>query len=117
MSDIAALARRYYATVDAGDPAATSALFSADARYDRPGYDTFAGDAIRDFYAGERVIASGAHTITELVVDGNAAAVRGTFDGVLTTGAEAHEGFADFFTFDDAGLIATRTTYFFRAAV
>jgi steroid delta-isomerase len=117
MSDIRALALKYYATVDAGDPEATTALFAADATYDRPGYDTFAGPAIGDFYRGDRIIVSGAHTVTEVVVDGNRAATRGEFNGKLKDGSDAHEGFADFFEFDAAGLIAKRTTYFYRAAV
>jgi hypothetical protein len=81
MSDIRALALKYYATVDAGDPEATTALFAADATYDRPGYDTFAGPAIGEFYRGDRIIVSGAHTVTEVVVDGNRAATRGEFNG------------------------------------
>ncbi|MYM19068.1 DUF4440 domain-containing protein [Brevibacterium sp. 5221] len=111
------LARRYYATVDAGDPDATADLFAADGSYDRPGYDTMVGEAIRSFYKGERVIDSGAHTIAQVIVDGDRAAVHGTFDGVLKSGAEAHEGFADFFQFDADGLIANRRSFFYRAAV
>lgn len=117
MAAAEALARTYYDTVDAGDPAATAALFAPDGTYDRPGYDTLTGAQISDFYHDARVIESGAHTLDEIIADGNRAAVRGRFDGVLKSGAEAHEGFADFFVFDDAGLIAKRTSYFFRAAV
>ncbi len=115
--DTEALARRYYATVDAGDPNATADLFAANGAYDRPGYDTMVGEAIRDFYNGERVIESGAHSIAEVVVEGNRAAVHGTFDGKLKDGSDAHEGFADFFVFDDDGLIERRRSFFYRAAV
>lgn len=117
MHDAASLARHYYTTVDAGDPAATAALFAPGGTYDRPGYDTLVGEQISDFYHGARIIESGSHALDELITDGRRAAVRGRFDGVLKNGSEAHEGFADFFTFDEAGLITSRTSYFFRAAV
>src|SRR5699024_1755813 len=45
------------------DADATSALFAADASYDRPGYPTMVGQQITDFYHGERVIDSGAHSL------------------------------------------------------
>ncbi|WP_029088130.1 nuclear transport factor 2 family protein [Brevibacterium album] len=111
------LAAHYYTTVDAGDADATIALFAPDATYDRPGYPTLRGAEIADFYRGERIIVTGSHTVTETVADGDRVAVRGTFSGTLKDGSEAREGFADFMRFDEAGLIASRTTYFFRAAV
>src|SRR5699024_12051573 len=37
MASVTELVKRYYTTVDAGDADATSALFAADASYDRPG--------------------------------------------------------------------------------
>lgn len=108
---------QYYTTVDKGDPDATSDLFAPNATYDRPGYDTFEGAEIRAFYRNSRVIESGAHTVSEVVVEGSKAAVHGTFDGVLKDGSEAHEGFADFFEFTDDGLILRRRSFFYRAAV
>lgn len=115
--DVRELALKYYSTVDAGDAEATADLFAPDATYDRPGYDTFVGQAIREFYRGARVIKSGAHTVAQVVVEGNVAAVHGTFDGVLKDGAEAHEGFADFLEFNAEGLIEKRRSFFYRAAV
>ena len=117
MSRTEDLARHYYTVVDAGDADATVPLFAPDATYDRPGYDTLTGPQIGEFYRGARVIVSGAHTVTEIIADGARAAIRGTFDGVLTDGSEAHEGFADFMEFDAEDRIVKRTTYFFRAAV
>ncbi|MFB9775018.1 nuclear transport factor 2 family protein [Brevibacterium otitidis] len=111
------LAARYYSTVDSGDAAATSALFAPDASYDRPGYPTMVGQAITDFYHGERIIVSGAHTVAEVLVAGRQAAVQGSFAGTLKDGSEASERFADFLTFDEDGLITNRTTYFYRAAI
>ena len=46
MTSVTDLVKRYYTTVDAGDPVATSALFAADASYDRPGYPTMVGQQI-----------------------------------------------------------------------
>lgn len=117
MASTEELVRGYYAAVDSGDPEKAIATFAPDAVYDRPGYPSLVGEAIAEFYRGERVIASGAHTVEQIVVDGDRAAARGTFDGVLKSGAEAHEGFADFFAFDAEGRISARTTYFYRAAV
>ena len=89
-----------------------------EATYDRPGYDTLTGPQIGEFYRGERVIVSGAHTVTEIIADGRGrAAIRGTFDGVLKDGAEAHEGFADFMEFMDKDRIRQAHHVLLRAAV
>lgn len=117
MPSLTELVQRYYSTVDAGDPGATSALFASDARYDRPGYPTMIGEQITEFYHGERVIESGAHSLTEILIEGDRAATRGTFKGRLKNGTEVSVGFADFFLFDVSGLIVERTTYFYRGAV
>lgn len=117
MPSVTELVKRYYSTVDAGDAGATSALFAAHASYDRPGYPTMVGQQITDFYHGERVIESGAHSLQEIIVDGDRASSRGVFSGRLKDGSETSVGFADFFLFDTEGLIAERTTYFYQAAV
>ncbi len=117
MPSVTELVQRYYSTVDAGDPDATSALFSPGSRYDRPGYPTMVGEQITEFYHGERVIESGAHSLTEILIEGDRAAARGVFKGRLKNGTEVTVGFADFFLFDVDGLITERTTYFYRGAV
>ncbi|WP_309132321.1 nuclear transport factor 2 family protein [Brevibacterium sp.] len=117
MPSVTELVQRYYSTVDAGDPGATSALFAPGSRYDRPGYPPMVGEQITEFYHGERVIESGAHTLNEILIEGDRAAARGVFKGRLKSGAEVTVGFADFFLFDVDGLIAERTTYFYRGAV
>src|SRR5699024_12545039 len=86
MASVTELVKRYYTTVDAGDADATSALFAADASYDRPGYPTMVGQQITDFYHGERVIDSGAHSLQEILVDGDRASSRGVFNGRLKDG-------------------------------
>lgn len=117
MASVTELVNRYYTTVDAGDADATTALFASDASYDRPGYPTMIGTQITDFYHGERVIETGAHSVQEVIVDNDRAASRGVFNGRLKDGTETSVGFADFFLFDAEGLIAERTTYFYQPAV
>lgn len=117
MASIKDITLNYYAVVDAGDAAATAALFAPDATYDRPGYDTLTGNTIYEFYAGDRIIETGAHSVAQVIVEGSNAAVCGTFNGILKNGSEAREGFADFFTFNSDGLIQARRTFFFRQAV
>ena len=117
MSEVEEAVLRYYTTVDSAGPEQTVALFTADAVYRRPGYAAMEGHrALEEFYGSQRVIAGGRHTIESVVVDGANAAIRGRFDGVLRDGEEVEVGFADFMRFED-GLIADRTTYFFKPAV
>lgn len=111
------LARQYYQLVDAEDFPAMHDLFTDDCVYERPGYDPLRGRAqMESFYSGTRVIASGAHRIDELLVDGDRVAVHGVFTGTLRDGSASEVGFADFFTY--AGdKIAHRRSFFFRPAV
>ncbi|MEU4250206.1 nuclear transport factor 2 family protein [Amycolatopsis sp. NPDC026612] len=108
------LARRFYECVDAGDFTALVALFTEDCEYHRPGYRPWFGRAgLTTFYREERVISSGAHTLTAVLADGPHVAVHGRFDGLLRTGAEISIGFADFFERDGTGLFRRRHTYYF----
>ncbi|GAB3711135.1 nuclear transport factor 2 family protein [Mariniluteicoccus flavus] len=115
--DLHALARRYYALVDAADFPAMHDLFTDDCTYERPGYDPIVGrEAMEAFYGGTRVIKRGRHTLRDVVVEGDVVAVHGDFDGELRDGSQAHESFADFLHYRD-GLIERRRSYFFRPAV
>jgi steroid delta-isomerase len=110
--------RRYYQLVDADDVTGLIDLFAPDARYHRPGYEPLNGRAeLERFYRGERVIASGAHTITAIVAAGLDVAVQGKFKGVLRDGHEVSLRFADFFSFGPDNLFAKRDTYFFSPLV
>lgn len=112
-----AVVARYYDCVDANDVEGLLALFSAEAEYRRPGYDPLVGrDALDDFYRNRRVIASGRHTITNLVCDGARVAVEGTFSGVLKDGSQSEVRFADFYRFGGA-LFTHRITYFYAPLV
>jgi steroid delta-isomerase len=117
MSEVEETVRRYYRTVDTLGAAATVALFTEDAVYRRPGYEVIRGRAaLAHFYGEERVIAEGRHTVEEVVVNGEHAAVRGVFRGMLRGGEEVDVGFADFLRYEGE-LIADRTTYFYKPSV
>lgn len=108
----------YYTAVDGGDLDALLDVFSADATYLRPGYPPIVGRAeLRTFYAGTRVIDSGTHTVETAVVEGDQAAVRGHFSGVLKDGSQVEVGFADFLVFDDEARVFERITLFQVPAV
>lgn len=104
---------RYYTLVDAGDVDGLVALFTPEAVYERPGYAPMEGhDALREFYTGERIIESGAHTVTDVVAQGDRVAVQGRFEGRARDGRELSLRFSDFFTLDGSR-ISARTTYFY----
>ncbi|MFB6124869.1 MAG: nuclear transport factor 2 family protein [Halanaeroarchaeum sp.] len=111
MTDHEELVRSYYERVDAEDYEGVFALFAEDVVYDRPGQEPIAGMAdFREFYLTGRPLEDGEHTIDDVVVEGDVAAVRGEFSGVQD-GDRVAFGFADFHEFDDAGQIARRFTY------
>lgn len=111
--DVHQIVRNYYATVDSAQPIGVVELFTEDAVYRRPGYQPMRGrQALREFYGGERVIASGRHTITRIFDDGaDQVAVEGRFTGQLRDGSQVDLGFADVFILRGS-LITERTTYF-----
>lgn len=118
MPDLKALTLRYYEAVDSGDVDSVLEVFSSDATYRRPGYDPMVGqEALRDFYSGDRVIESGKHTVIELLVEGEHTAVRGSFAGKLKDGSTVELEFADFFTFDPAGKVTHRQSFFYAPLV
>lgn len=113
MTDLLARTRHYYERVDAGDVDDVLAWFAEDAVYHRPGYAPMSGRAaLAEFYGGERVIASGAHTLDDVLVDGDRVAVRGRFEGALRDGSRASVGFADFITYDGDGRAVERRSFF-----
>lgn len=109
---------RYYRLVDAGDIDSLLQLFAEDTVYRRPGYQPMRGRGkLADFYRGERVIETGAHTLSDVVVQRSHAAVHGEFAGVLKDGREVTVRFADFFVMSEDGLFAERETFFFAPMV
>ncbi|TWD14378.1 nuclear transport factor 2 family protein [Marihabitans asiaticum] len=117
-ADLTATTLRYYAMVDAGDVDGVIDWFAPEATYWRPGYPPMVGrEALREFYGGERVIEYGAHTVEDLLVDGDRVAVRGRFEGELKDGSTARLGFADFLRYDGDGRVVERRSYFDTPAV
>jgi steroid delta-isomerase len=108
----------YYKLVDADDVEGLLDLFADDAVYDRPGYDPLVGmEALRMFYSSTRVIQSGTHAVTNLVVGENKIAAEGTFEGTLKNGAEVSLRWADFWTFGEDGKVTRRDSYFHTPVV
>lgn len=109
--------RKYYELVDAGETDALVALFAPNVTYERPGQPPIEGrEALRAFYEHDRPLSDGSHEVAEVVADGATVAVRGRFEG-RQAGAPVEFWFADFHTFDDAGLIARRQTFTDRGEV
>lgn len=109
---------RYYQLVDAQDIAGLVDLFTADATYARPGYDTIVGhEGLSRFYAEERVIDDGQHVIQTLIAEDSRVAVNGEFHGRLRDGSDVHIRFADFFELSVAGRFQRRDTFFFAPLV
>ena len=109
--------RQYYDLVDEERYQELFALFAEDVVYERPGQDPLEGKAeFERFYLKARPLRDGSHTLHDVLLDGDTAAVRGSFSGVQD-GESVTFGFADFHTFDDDGKIAFRYTYTDRDTV
>ena len=106
-----------FSSIDAREWQGLRGKFCTDAVYERPGYEAIVGlDNILDFYANVRVIASGKHILTRIVVEDGGGACWGRFVGKHKNGSDLDERFADAYTFE-SGKIKNRTSYFFRPAV
>jgi uncharacterized protein len=117
MTDRGALVRRYYDLVDAADIEGILSLFSEAVVYERQGTPTITGkDQLRRFYSEDRIIASGAHTLDEVLVGTAWVAVRGTFRGTLKNGDAVEPEFTDWFHVVD-GVIERRQSLFPGRAV
>lgn len=91
--------------------------FSPDVVYHRPGYEPIRGLRELDhFYRNVRIIARGQHHIDHIVHGNGLAACWGSFEGLARDGCPLRERFADVYSFA-SGLICSRTTYFYRAAI
>lgn len=109
--------RAYYEHVDDEAYEDLFDLFADSIVYERPGQDDIRGmEAFRRFYLEERPLEDGSHTVHDVVIDGDTAAVRGTFRGVQN-GTRVKLGFADFLVFDDETEITHRYTYTDRDSI
>jgi ketosteroid isomerase-like protein len=117
MTDPEVLVRRYYDLVDAADVEGLLGLFSDTVVYERQGTARSTGkDALRRFYREGRIIASGAHTLGEVLVGKVWVAVRGAFRGVLKNGDAVDLEFTDWFHVEN-GVIERRQSLFPGRAV
>jgi SnoaL-like domain len=78
------IVQKYYAEVDKGVVDEVVGLFEVDAEYSRPAYAHMNGrEAIRSFYADDRMIESGVHNSESIVSDSKTVAVEGSFKGTV----------------------------------
>lgn len=85
--------------------------------YERPGYESFSGmDRLLKFYREERIIASGDHHLTAVLVDGTHGACWGRFLGKHRDGSDIDVEFADTYEIED-GRIRRRKSFFYVPAV
>ena len=85
--------------------------------YARPGYEEFAGiERLLKFYREERVIASGEHRLTAVVVNDTHAACWGRFVGTHRDGSPIDVEFADTYELEN-GAIRRRKSFFYVPAV
>jgi uncharacterized protein len=117
MTQTEELVRRYYDRVDAADVEGLLGLFSETVVYERQGTPTITGKAaLRRFYSADRIIASGAHTLDEVLAGTAWVAVRGTFRGTLKNGDAVDLEFTDWFHVS-GGTIERRQSLFPGRAV
>jgi ketosteroid isomerase-like protein len=103
--------------IDTRDYEGLRNFFTDDATYDRPGYEPIRGlEDLIHFYREVRVIASGRHDLTRVVVDEESGASWGRFTGTHRNGKALDVRFADCYTFEN-GRIKTRESYFFEPSV
>ncbi|MCP2339571.1 nuclear transport factor 2 family protein [Actinomadura rupiterrae] len=111
-SELEKLVRTYYELVDADRLDDMLALFHDEIVYERQGTPTIVGiDALRRFYRDERVIASGAHRLDQVLPGDEWVAVRGGFAGRLRDGSPVDLRFTDWHLFRD-GRIVRRESLF-----
>ncbi|MFC4909846.1 nuclear transport factor 2 family protein [Actinomadura gamaensis] len=111
-SELERLVRNYYELVDADRLDDLLALFDDEIVYERQGTPTIVGiDALRRFYREERVIASGTHTLDQVLPGESWVAVRGGFRGRLRDGSAVDLRFTDWHLFR-AGRIVRRESLF-----
>ncbi|MGV9349083.1 nuclear transport factor 2 family protein [Streptomyces spiralis] len=93
-------AHRYYELVDAGRLDELLALFHDDVVYERQGTPDIRGmAAMRRFYERDRAIATGRHSLDQVLSEGQWVAVRGRFTGTLKDGSGVDLRFTDWLHF------------------
>ncbi|WP_051581832.1 nuclear transport factor 2 family protein [Pseudonocardia acaciae] len=102
-----------FSTIDSGKWDRLGDLFTPDAVYRRPGFEEMRGiESITRFYEHGRLISSGDHTISGIVVDGGRAACWGRLSGRLKSGDHIEVEFADVYIMAHSRIVE-RTSYFY----
>ena len=100
----------YYPKVDAGEVDWVLRLFAEDGIYQRADACYEGIREITDFYENARKI-TGKHAVEEIFAQGHEVVVNGVFEGFGADGAAKKIAFADFWTFNEQGLVALRKTF------
>jgi|TARA_R100000501_G_scaffold17919_4_gene35073 ketosteroid isomerase-like protein len=100
----------YYPHIDRLDLDWVLALFAADAVYERAGAVYSGVAAISRFFREERQI-RGLHSVQRIWSDGDSAVAVGEFRGHGASGDPREVRFADFWQFNQDGLVQRRQTY------
>jgi len=118
MSTVAnTLVHDLFRVIDARDFEGLRDVCHPEIVYERPGYEAFVGiDRLLKFYREERVIASGGHHLTAVLVDESFGACWGRFLGEHRDGSALDVEFADTYEIED-GKIRRRKSFFYRPAV
>ncbi|MEM7687581.1 MAG: nuclear transport factor 2 family protein [Pseudomonadota bacterium] len=100
----------YYESIDAGKTEDVISMFSASAVYDRADKSYVGRNRIAQFYRNERKI-SGRHLVKNIWPIPSGIIAVGVFQGKSADGDAREIGFADFWLFDELGLVEKRQTY------
>ena len=102
--------KQYYFALDQNDLEGVFRLFSKDIDYNRCGFRIKGMEAFKAFFLNERTM-RGKHTVKTMIAEENTVASRGTFRGKNAAGEEVYLQFAEFYFFDEEGLIFERSSY------
>jgi len=110
MEDYKQKVLQYYSLVDSNSFEELFKLFSQKIIYLR-GEETISGIAdFKKFYLNKRGL-TGKHLVHEAIANENQIIIKGTFAGINSNNNKITMAFADFFYFDEKGLIDKRQTY------
>lgn len=111
------LVRDMFEVIDGAQWDRLGAYLAPGIVYERPGYEPLKGiDEVLRFYRDVRIVARGRHELWRIVAADEATICWGRFTGTSKRGESLDERFADIYIVSDRK-VATRTTYFFRAAI
>ncbi len=106
-----------FSAIDARDFERLREICHPEVMYERPGYEPFLGiERLLKFYREERVIASGDHLLTAVLVNDTHGACWGRFVGNHRDGSDIDVEFADTYVLED-GRVRGRKSFFYQPSV